>query len=261
MDVLRRHPCIETLDITGGAPELNPYFRQLAASARAMNKRVIDRCNLTVFFVEGQHDLPNFLAEQRIEVTASLPCYTAENVDQQRGKGVFDESIKALKMLNKLGYGLPDSSLILNLIYNPLGPTLPPPQAQLEADYKERLKIDFDVSFNRLFTVTNMPISRFKTDLEAHDLLHGYMLKLESHFNPLAAEDVMCRDLISVSWDGRLYDCDFNQMLDLPLDLAQQGHIKNFELDKLSERKIGTGAHCLGCTAGSGSSCGGALAV
>lgn len=263
--VLREHASIATLDITGGAPELNPNFRWMAAEARAMGRRVIDRCNLTVFFVEGQRDLPQFLAEQRIEVIASLPCYTAENVDKQRGAGVFDASIEALRMLNGLGYGRDESGLVLNLVYNPLGPSLPPPQAKLESDYKHALADQFGIVFNNLFTITNMPINRFKTDLEAHGQFDTYMRKLEAAFNPAAANEVMCRDLISVGWDGRLYDCDFNQMLemglDAPGDASYKMTIADFDLARLSARAICTGAHCLGCTAGAGSSCGGALRV
>ncbi len=257
--VLRQNPSIKTLDITGGAPELNPHFRWLAGVAHTLGRHVIDRCNLTVFFVNGQHDLPAFLALHRVEVIASLPCYTADNVDKQRGKGVFDQSIEALRMLNELGYGHDDSSLALNLVFNPLGSSLPPSQAQLEADYKRELKERFGIIFNRLFTITNMPISRFRTDLVAHGKLDAYMQKLETAFNPDAVAGVMCRDLISVGWDGQLFDCDFNQMLNLPLAEGQPRTIADFDARQLSERPICTDAHCLGCTAGAGSSCGGAL--
>ncbi len=257
--VLRENPAIATLDITGGAPELNPNFRWLAAEARALGKRVIDRCNLTVFFVEGQSDSPRFLADQRIEVIASLPCYTAENVDTQRGQGVFDKSIDALRILNELGYGRDGSGLMLNVVYNPLGPSLPPPQAKLEADYKRALFDSFGIVFNHLFAIANMPISRFKSDLVAHGKLDAYMTKLEENFNAAAAGEVMCRDLISVGWDGQLYDCDFNQMLELPVADRSCGTIVDFNAAALAEREICTGAHCLGCTAGAGSSCGGAL--
>lgn len=259
VDVLRRNPEISTLDITGGAPELNPHFRQLASECRALNRRVIDRCNLTVFFVEGQNDLPGFLARNQIEVTASLPCYSASNVDAQRGKHVFEKSIEALRILNALGYGAGDPTLVLNLVYNPLGPSLPPPQAKLEGDYKRRLSEGFGVTFDRLFTITNMPINRFRTDLETQGKLDAYMRKLEENFNPAAVGDVMCRDMISVGWDGRLYDCDFNQMLELPLLPGLPWTIDKFDARLLAERLVKTGGHCLGCTAGCGSSCGGAL--
>jgi len=256
--VLRENESITTLDITGGAPELNANFRWLATEARALNRHVIDRCNLTVFFVDGQRDLPAFLAEHRIEVIASLPCYTADNVDKQRGKGVFNQSLEALRLLNGLGYGREGSGLALNLVYNPLGPSLPPPQAKLEADYKRELNDRFGIVFNKLYTITNMPISRFKTDLIAHEKLDAYMQKLTTAFNPAAVADVMCRDLISVGWDGQLYDCDFNQMLDMPLTGTRQ-KIADFDATVFSERIIRTDSHCLGCTAGAGSSCGGAL--
>ena len=260
--VLRQNKAIKTLDITGGAPELNPHFRWLASVAHTLGRHVIDRCNLTVFFVDGQSDLPAFLALHRVEVVASLPCYTAENVDKQRGKGVFDQSIEGLRILNDLGYGHDDSGLLLNLVYNPLGASLPPPQAALEADYKRELLERFGIVFNRLFTITNMPISRFKTDLVVHGKYESYMQKLEAAFNPDAVDQVMCRDLISVGWDGQLYDCDFNQMLDLPI-LSEGSDrpltISEFDAALLSRRLIRTDAHCFGCTAGAGSSCGGAL--
>jgi radical SAM/Cys-rich protein len=257
--VLRQNKSIKTLDITGGAPELNPNFRWLASVAHTLGRHVMDRCNLTVFFVDGQQDLPSFLALHRVEIVASLPCYTAENVDKQRGKGVFDQSIDALRILNELGYGRDGSDLILNLVYNPLGPSLPPPQASLEADYKRELLERFGIVFNRLFTITNMPISRFKTDLVAHGKLDAYMQKLESAFNAGAVADVMCRDLISVGWDGQLYDCDFNQMLGMALDGERPRTIAEFDAALLSDRAIRTDSHCLGCTAGAGSSCGGSI--
>ncbi|MEI6232570.1 MAG: arsenosugar biosynthesis radical SAM (seleno)protein ArsS [Planctomycetota bacterium] len=256
--VLRENESIRTLDITGGAPELNANFRWLAIQARSLGRHVIDRCNLTVFFVEGQRDLPTFLAEHRVEVVASLPCYTSENVDKQRGKGVFNQSLDALKKLNDLGYGRDDSGLVLNLVYNPLGASLPPPQAKLEADYKRELKAKFDIVFNHLFTITNMPISRFETDLVAHGKHDVYMDTLTAAFNSSAVNDVMCRDLISVGWDGQLFDCDFNQMLDLPL-MTSSVNIADFSTREFSNRLIRTDSHCLGCTAGAGSSCGGVL--
>ena len=257
--VLRENTSIKTLDITGGAPELNPNFRWLAGAARTLGRHVIDRCNLTVFYVDGQQDLPVFLAENRIEVCASLPCYTAENVDKQRGRGVFDQSIDGLRKLNELGYGREGSGLVLNLVFNPLGPSLPPPQVKLEADYKRELFEHFGIVFNGLFAITNMPISRFKADLEAHGTLDAYMANLDAAFNTSAAEDVMCRDLISVGWDGQLYDCDFNQMLEMPLAGERRRTIADFDAALFSQRLIRTGSHCLGCSAGAGSSCGGAL--
>ena len=256
--VLRRHP-ITTLDITGGAPELNPNFDYLVQEARALNRHVIDRCNLTVFFVEGKERLPEFLREYQVEIIASLPCYSEENVDFQRGKGVYSKSIEALLRLNALGYGKPGTGLLLNLVYNPIGPTLPPPQAQLESDYRQQLGERFGISFNNLFTITNMPISRFLTDLERHGNYERYMNLLVEKFNPAAVEGVMCRTLVSVGWDGVLYDCDFNQMLAMPINHGLPQHIRDFDVFLLARRSIRTGVHCFGCTAGSGSSCGGSL--
>jgi radical SAM/Cys-rich protein len=255
---LRRYPELTTVDITGGAPELNAEFRYLVTQARMLGREVIDRCNLTVLALEAHADLPQFLAEQRVHVIASLPCYLEQNVDQQRGRGVFAKSIEVLKALNARGYGR-DAALQLDLVYNPLGPSLPPPQAALEQDYKRELQARYGVVFNRLLTITNMPISRFREDLAASGKLDGYMDLLEARFNPAAAADVMCRSLISVGWDGRLYDCDFNQMLEISLENGQRQHVRDFDLHALQQRRIRTGEHCLGCTAGAGSSCGGAL--
>ena len=256
--VLRRYPSLETLDITGGAPELNAQFRYLVTEARALGRAVIDRCNLTVLALEAHAGLAPFLAQQRVHIIASMPCYLEENVDKQRGKGVFAKSIAVLKELNALGYGR-DAALPLDLMFNPLGATLPLPQAALEQDYKRELHARHGIVFNRLLTITNMPISRFREDLESSGKLGGYMELLEAKFNPAATGEVMCRTLISVGWDGRLFDCDFNQMLELPLDRAQARHIRDFDLDALRMRRIRTGDHCLGCTAGAGSSCAGAL--
>ena len=258
VDVLARHPSIETLDITGGAPELNPEFRYLVREAATLKRHVIDRCNLTVLFQDGQRELPQFLAAHRVHVIASLPCYSEENVDRQRGKGVFASSIAALKALNALGYGAENSGLTLDLVFNPQGPSLPPPQAALAADYKRELA-KLGVRFNSLLTITNMAIARFKLDLEHSGKLGKYVELLESKFNPASVDDVMCRTLISVSWDGRLFDCDFNQMLELPLAEKSSAHIRDFDLAALQQRKIRTAEHCLGCTAGAGSSCSGAL--
>lgn len=258
IDVLRRYD-IPNLDITGGAPELNPHFRYLVREARALGRHVIDRCNLTVFFVAGQERLPEFLRDYQVEVTASLPCYVEENVEFQRGKGVYSKSIEALQRLNRLGYGAPASGLELNLVYNPLGPSLPPPQQGLEDAYRRELGQRFGIVFNRLYTITNMPINRFLLDLTRQGQREHYMELLVEKFNPSTVEGLMCRNLVSVGWDGRLYDCDFNQMLDLALEPGQPQHLRDFNAFVLAHRQVRTGAHCFGCTAGSGSSCGGAL--
>ena len=259
LTVLRDHPEIATVDITGGAPEMNPHFDYLVEQCRDLCRHVIDRCNLTVFFVKGKHHLPEFLARHQVEIIASLPCYSADNVDKQRGKGVFDRSILALQHLNSLGYGKEGTGLILNLVYNPLGPALPPSQEELETDYKEELGKQFGISFNQLFTITNMPISRFLEDLEANGQEESYLDLLQNNFNPTSANKVMCRNLLSVGWDGCLYDCDFNQMLELPLKSGLPRTIVEFQEYALGTREIVTRPHCFGCTAGAGSSCGGAL--
>src|SRR5215467_11275412 len=220
-----------------------------------MGKQVIDRCNLTVLFEPGQENTAEFLAANKVEITASLPCYTATNVDQQRDKGAFEKSIRALRMLNAIGYG---QAPALNLVYNPLGASLPPPQDKLEADYKLQLRTNFGIEFNRLFTITNMPIQRFAECLLREGKHESYMGLLVNHFNPATVEHLMCRELVSVGWDGKLYDCDFNQML----DLETPGGKNVWELDsfdELAEHEISTGSHCFGCTAGAGSSCGGSL--
>jgi len=256
--LLAASPRIETLDITGGAPELNPHFRHLVAQARRLNRHMIDRCNLTVLFEPGQESLAEFLAENAVEVVASLPCYTAENVDQQRGQGVFAKSIRALQLLNALDYGRAGSELTLNLVYNPLGAFLPPPQEKLEAEYRSQLREHFGIEFNRLFTITNMPIKRFAEWLARECKHESYMGLLVNHFNPGTVEKVMCRSLVSVGWDGRLFDCDFNQMLEIGMP-----HSRTIwdihSLDGLAGKRIATGSHCFGCTAGAGSSCGGSL--
>jgi radical SAM/Cys-rich protein len=258
VEVLRRHD-IPVVDITGGAPELNPNFEYLVREARSLGRRVIDRCNLTVFFVEGKGHLPDFLRDHQVEVTASLPCYLEKNVEAQRGKGVFSKSIEALRWLNRLGYGREGSGLILNLVYNPIGPALPPPQEDLERDYRQHLGEGYGVVFNHLLTITNMPISRFLTDLTRHGNFERYMQLLADKFNPLTVEGLMCRTMLSVGWDGTLYDCDFNQMLDMPVNHGLPHHIRNFDDYLLARREIRTGGHCFGCTAGSGSSCKGSL--
>ncbi len=251
---------IPTLDITGGAPEMNPHFRWLVAEARRLGRRVIDRCNLTILVAPGFTDLPEFLAEHRVEVVASLPCYGPDNTNQQRGDGVFEKSIAALRRLNTLGYGKPRGDLPLSLVYNPLGASLPPPQAKLEAAYRRELAEHFGVEFSQLYTITNMPISRFLDDLLQSGKYDAYMQTLIDAFNPAAAEGVMCRTMLSVNWDGTLSDCDFNQMLELPLVPGQPRHIRDFDAAILSVRRIVTGQHCYGCAAGSGSSCQGVIA-
>jgi len=250
---------IPILDITGGAPELNPHFRWLVEQGRARGCHVIDRCNLTILLQPRFADLPAFLAQHRVEVVASLPCYLPQNTDRQRGEGVYDRSIEALRRLNAVGYGQPDSDLTLTLVYNPVGPSLPPPQAALEADYRRELAARHGIVFTRLFTITNMPISRFLEDLLESGRHEAYMQKLIDAYNPQAVEGVMCRDTLSVGWDGRLYDCDFNQMLELQLEPRFPRHIRDFTAE-LAHRTIVTGQHCFGCTAGHGSSCQGAIA-
>lgn len=252
---------VNTLDITGGAPEMNPHFRLLVARARELSKQVIDRCNLTILLAKGFTDLPEFLAEHQVNVVASLPCYLEENCDAQRGSGAFVKSITAIRRLNVLGYGRPDTALELNLVYNPIGTGLPPDQAQLEQAYREQLQERYSIQFNRLFTITNMPVSRFLDDLMQREQYELYMQKLIDSFNPGTIDELMCRSLVSVDWRGYLFDCDFNQMLDLPLvDRNRRLHISELDELKLRERSIQTANHCFGCTAGCGSSCTGSLA-
>jgi radical SAM/Cys-rich protein len=252
---------IARLDITGGAPELNANFRRLVTAARGLGVHVIDRCNLTILEEPGQQDLAEFLAAHQVEVVASLPCYLEENVDRQRGNGVFEGSIRGLRRLNALGYGEPESGLELNLVYNPLGPVLPPPQCALEADYRRVLAERYGVRFNRLFTLTNMPIRRFGSMLQSQGRFADYLDLLKSAHRDENLESVMCRSLISVDWQGYVYDCDFNQMLDLPIgDGGEHLHISTLAAESLARRRIQVGEHCYGCTAGQGSSCGGALA-
>ena len=261
MTLLERNPGIELLDVTGGAPELAPCFRSLVSEARRLGRQVIDRCNLTVLFEPGQEDLPQFLAEERVEIVASLPCYGPENVDAQRGQGVFEKSIRALRTLNALGFGRPDALLRLDLVYNPVGAHLPPPQARLEADYRTQLGERFGITFNRLLTITNMPISRFAVQLARWGETERYMALLVNHFNPHTVSGLMCRNLVSVGYDGSLYDCDFNQMLELPLGAPRARTVWDVDdLGELAGAPIATRAHCFGCTAGAGSSCGGTLA-
>jgi radical SAM/Cys-rich protein len=250
-----------TVDLTGGAPELNPHFRHLVMTARDHGARVIDRCNLTVLFEPGQEGLAEFLAHQRVEIVASLPCYTEELVDRQRGKGVYDASIRAIRLLNGLGYGAEGSGLTLDLVYNPQGPALPPPQAALEADYKRVLGEQFGVVFNRLYTMANMPIQRFGSTLISKGQFNAYMGLLREAHRAENLDAVMCRSLLSVDWQGFLYDCDFNQMLGLPLALPgrRRPHLTDIVGRDLEGNPIMVRDHCYGCTAGQGSSCGGAL--
>lgn len=253
---------IETLDLTGGAPELHPQFKHLVARARALNVHVIDRCNLTILNEPGQENLAEFLAAHQVEVVASLPCYSEDNVDGQRGKGVFGSSIEGIKKLNDLGYAQADSNHILNLVYNPTGPFLPPSQAQLEMDYKEKLQQQFDIQFNQLFTITNMPIKRFGSTLISKGQFDEYMQLLKSSYSVENLNTVMCKELVSVDWQGYCYDCDFNQMLDLPACLnrnTDRTYIGDLKIEELAGKSIVIADHCYGCTAGQGSSCGGAL--
>lgn len=252
---------VKRLDLTGGAPELNPYFRRLVVAARALNVEVIDRCNLTVLLESGQEDLAEFLAGQGVEIVASLPCYSEENVNSQRGKGVFHDSIIALRQLNQLGYGEANSGLQLNLMYNPTGPFLPPSQRTLEVDYRQHLDDQYGIHFNQLFTLVNMPIQRFGSTLVSKGEFEDYMTLLRGSFSSENLSKVMCRELISVDWQGLVYDCDFNQMLGLPLliDGNKRPHIRDVRPVNLEDQPIGVADHCYGCTAGSGSSCGGEL--
>ena len=253
-----RQTAIPTVDITGGAPELNPNFRWLVEQSRELGRHVIDRCNLTVLLLPSQSGTAEFLARHQVEVICSLPYFLAEQTDAQRGGGVFEQSIEALRRLNTLGYGRPDSGLLLNLVYNPVGAFLPPAQHAVEADFKRELGRRHGIEFNSLYTITNMPISRFLEFLLRSGNYERYMEKLANAYNPAAAAGVMCRDTISIGWDGALYDCDFNQMLDLPV--ASGMDMRDFRPELLAERRIVTGEHCYGCTAGSGSSCGGTIA-
>jgi radical SAM/Cys-rich protein len=246
----------ETVDITGGAPELSAYFRYFVETSRAVDLHVIDRCNLTILEEPGYQDLPQYLADHRVEVTASLPCYTAENVAKQRGNGVFEKSISALKKLNSIGYG---TVLPLNLVYNPIGPKLPGAQAELEADYKQELGRQFGIVFNRLFTITNQPIARFAEALRQQGKTEEYMSLLAASFNPATVEGLMCRTTLSVGWMGEIYDCDFNQMLDMQMSNGKPLYLWDVTPEMLEGWEVRNGEHCLACTAGCGSSCTGAL--
>ena len=251
---------IQTVDLTGGAPEMNPDFRWFVSEIKKINKHVIVRSNLTILVANGFEDIPEFLAKNKVEVVSSLPYYSASFTDKQRGEGVFDKSILAIKKLNELGYGKEESELKFNLVFNPMGAFLPPKQEALEKDYKRELWNKFGLVFNNLYTITNLPISRFLDYLVESGNYEGYMNKLVSAFNPSAALNVMCRNTISVGWDGQIYDCDFNQMLEMSLLNGAPRNIKDFKYEMLNYREIATGQHCYGCTAGAGSSCGGVIA-
>ena len=260
LDVLRAGG-ISTLDLTGGAPEMNPHFRTLVAGARALDVKVIDRCNLTILEEPGYEDMADFLAAQQVEIVASLPCYLEDNVDRQRGKGTFGTSVQVLQRLNALGYGL-DPALQLHLVYNPQGPVLPPPQARLKADYDHFLGEQFGIRFNQLFTITNMPIQRFGSMLLSKGQFNSYMQLLRDAHHDANLKQVMCRSLVSVDYQGYLYDCDFNQMLGMPMrhDGAGRMQLSDMLACDMVGRPVAVADHCWGCTAGAGSSCGGALA-
>ena len=260
LELLERNPEVSTLDLTGGAPELNPNFRDLVSGARRLGRQVIDRCNLTVLFEPGQEDTAKFLAESGAKMVVSLPCYTEENVETQRGRFVFARSIEALRLLNGLGYSAPGTGLELDLVYNPLGASLPPDQTELEETYRGKLRELYGVEFDRLATITNMPIKRFGRALVRDGEHEAYMALLVNHFNPATVPVLMCRSLVSVGYGGGLYDCDFNQMLEMPLGGESRSVWDVADLGDLAGRAIATASHCYGCAAGSGSSCGGALA-
>ncbi len=254
---------LETLDLTGGAPELHPRFRWLVRTAHELGVKVIDRCNLTILTEPGQEDLADFLAAQQVDVVASLPCYEADNVDKQRGKGVFKRSIEGLQHLNRLGYGQPDSGLTLNLVFNPQGAELPSEQSALQAAYQRELFSHYGIVFNQLYTITNMPIQRFGSTLVSHGQFDTYMALLKANYQEANLSQVMCRSMLSVDWQGRLYDCDFNQMLGLParIGAGPRGHLRDLLAVDPEGLPIEVADHCYGCTAGHGSSCGGALAA
>lgn len=258
LDVLKANSSLQTVDITGGAPELNPNFRWFVDEIKALGMHVMVRCNLTIILANKKyHDLPEYYKQHNVEVISSLPFYTQDRTDRQRGSGVFVDSIKALQMLNDVGYGKPDTGLKLNLVYNPAGAFLPPSQVSLEREYKHTLKQEYGIEFNDLYAITNLPISRYLDYLLVSGNYESYMDKLITAFNSAAAQGVMCRNTISIDWEGCIYDCDFNQMLNLKVDANAQ-HITDFDINELNERNIVVNQHCYGCTAGAGSSCGGA---
>jgi radical SAM/Cys-rich protein len=259
LTVIKNNPSLTTVDVTGGAPEMNPDFRWFIEEIKKVANHVIVRSNLTIILANKKYnDLPEFFKQYNVDIVSSLPFYTKDRTDRQRGAGVFDDSINALQMLNVAGYGVQGSGLILNLVYNPAGAFLPPSQTALEKEFKHALLKDYGIVFNSLFTITNLPISRYLDYLLTSGNYERYMEKLVTAYNPLAAENVMCRNTISVGWDGFLYDCDFNQMLDLKVNCTSN-HISGFRLDMLNQREINVNQHCYGCTAGAGSSCGGAV--
>ncbi len=261
VELVREHQ-FPVVDLTGGAPEMNPHFRWFVTELKKAGAHVMDRCNLTIILANPKYnDLPQFFKEHQVEVVSSLPHFSKNRTDRQRGDGVFDKSIRALKMLNEVGYGQEGSGLKLNLVYNPSGCFLPGDQGGLEREFKARLKADYDIDFNSLYCITNMPISRYLEYLIRTENYESYMTTLVNAFNPAAAGCVMCRNTLSIGWDGQLYDCDFNQMLDLPVQSQNSRHIRDFDLASLEKRDIVLGQHCYGCTAGSGSSCGGAVAT
>jgi radical SAM/Cys-rich protein len=259
LNVLNKHN-IPIVDLTGGAPEMNPNFKWFVTEVKKINRHVMVRSNLTILEANGYEEYPEFLAANNVEIVSSLPYYKKSFTDMQRGKGVFDASIKAIKKLNELGYGKENTALKLDLVYNPVGAFLPPLQGELEQDYKRELLNQFGIVFNSLYTITNMPISRFLDYLLQSGNYEKYMQKLVDSFNPVAASNVMCRSIISVGWDGQLYDCDFNQMLEMNMNHGAPDHIRDFNINSIMNRRIVTGQHCYGCTAGAGSSCGGATA-
>jgi len=259
LDVLQKYK-IPTLDITGGAPEMIPDFRLLVTEARKTGAKIIVRHNLTVMFEPNQEDLPEFFHENEVEVVSSLPYFLAQQTDAQRGTGVFDKSVEAIKRLNAVGYGIESTNLILNLVCNPVGAFLPPPQKSIEADFRRELKTRYDLHFNNLYTITNMPVARFLDYLRRSGNEEKYMQRLVQAFNPQAVEGLMCRNTLSVDWTGKLFDCDFNQMLEMPVSAEVPQTIFDFTPEKFFGREIKTAAHCFGCTAGAGSSCGGTVA-
>jgi len=259
IEVLKNNPELKTVDLTGGAPEMNPNFRWFVEEIKKLDRHIIVRCNLTIILANKKyHDLPEFYKLHNIEVVSSLPFYTQYRTDRQRGNGVFEDSIKALQMLNEAGYGKENTDLILNLVYNPAGAFLPPSQQSLKKEYKQALKQKFGIEFNNLYVITNMPINRYLDYLLTSGNYESYMEKLVNAYNPVAAANVMCRNTISIGWDGYLYDCDFNQMLELKVN-SNSKHISDFNITELNKREIIIGQHCYGCTAGAGSSCGGAV--
>ena len=260
LDILSKYD-IRTVDITGGAPEMNPHFRWFVEECRRLDKAVIDRCNLTIVQANKKyHDLPEWFARNKVQIVSSLPYFSKGRTDSQRGDGVFEDSIKTLQQLNAVGYGMIDSGLSLDLVYNPTGAFLPAGQGGLEREFKSQLKRRYNIEFNRLFAITNMPISRFLDYLLESENYENYMTQLVAAFNPAAVSGVMCRNTISISWDGYIYDCDFNQMLDLKVSSRSSQHISQFDYELLTSRDIVLNQHCYGCTAGAGSSCGGEVA-